>query len=179
MNSPARRVPPSTRSSSKDVNDTTQWKWTAGSNPDKDDLLHAYSAVYEVPGQKAGVEDQVLFFGADRFANNGDSNIGMWFLKDGTIDCNATTGGNQTFTGAHQDGDLLVVSSFTNGGGTATVQAFRSFGRIRRTRNNLEYPDTDTPDPTGDDVADAITTGRNARNAAATILDQDVLTPWR
>jgi len=86
----------------------------------------------------------------------------------------AVQGLRATSRGGHVAVQRAVAAQF----GT-TVQAFRSFSRIRRTRNNLEYPDTDTPDPTGDDVADAITTGQNARNAAATILDQDVLTPWR
>lgn len=86
----------------------------------------------------------------------------------------AVQGLRATSRGGHVAVQRAVAAQF----GT-TVQAFRSFSRIRRTRNNLEYPDTDTPDPTGDDVADAITTGKNARNAAATILDQDVLTPWR
>lgn len=60
----------------------------------------------------------------------------------------------------------------------ATVRAFKSFSRIRRTRNTFEYPDTDTGGPTSNDVQDAVTTATNAKNAAATILDRNVLTPW-
>jgi hypothetical protein len=60
----------------------------------------------------------------------------------------------------------------------ATVRAFKSFSRIRRTRNTFEYPDTDTGGPTSNDVQDAVTTATNAKNAATTILDQNVLTPW-
>jgi len=34
----------------------------------------------------------------------------------------------------------------------ASVQAFKSFGRIRRARNDFEYPDSDTRGPTIDDT---------------------------
>lgn len=59
----------------------------------------------------------------------------------------------------------------------STVKAFRSFGRIRRARNTFEYPSTITPGPSPDDVRDAITTATEARDAAMTILEQDLLTP--
>ncbi|HEY7812279.1 MAG TPA: hypothetical protein VIC62_03530 [Nakamurella sp.] len=59
-----------------------------------------------------------------------------------------------------------------------TVRAFKAFGRIRRARNSFEYPDTDTGGPNLADVHDALTVARQALDAAKTILDQDVLTPW-
>lgn len=61
----------------------------------------------------------------------------------------------------------------------STVRAFRSFSRIRRARNTFEYPRTDAPGPSPDDVCDAITTATQARDAAVTILNQDVLTLWQ
>src|SRR5262245_15196153 len=54
---------------SKDVNDLTEWRHTIGGIPDKDDILHSYMAAYSVDG------DLMLYFGADRFANNGDAQI--------------------------------------------------------------------------------------------------------
>jgi hypothetical protein len=60
----------------------------------------------------------------------------------------------------------------------STIRAFRSFGRIRRSRNRFEYPDSDTASPSSDDVHDAITTATAARDGAITILDRDLLTPW-
>lgn len=60
----------------------------------------------------------------------------------------------------------------------ASVPAFRSFGRIRRARNSFEYPAADTPGPSADDVDDALATATRAREAAATILAQHLLTPW-
>jgi hypothetical protein len=61
----------------------------------------------------------------------------------------------------------------------STVRAFRSFGRIRRARNSFEYPRTDAPGPSRDDARDAITTATQAREAAVTILERDVLTAWQ
>jgi uncharacterized repeat protein (TIGR01451 family) len=113
-----------TTGGSKDTNDTTSWRWTNGSVPDKDNLLHAYSAVYDVPGKATGVEDQVLFFGADRFANNGDSNIGFWFFQQPV---GPQTGG--TFgPGKHTVGDIFVVSAFTQGGAIGTIQVYKWVG---------------------------------------------------
>jgi len=60
----------------------------------------------------------------------------------------------------------------------ASVPVFRSFGRIRRARNSFEYPTADRPSPSADDVDDAVATAARARAAAATILDQNLLTPW-
>jgi uncharacterized protein (UPF0332 family) len=60
----------------------------------------------------------------------------------------------------------------------ASVRAFKSFGRIRRARNDFEYPDSDTQGPTMDDAEDAINAGTQGRDAAVTILDQKLLTPW-
>jgi hypothetical protein len=74
-------------------------------------------------------------------------------------------------------GHLAVQEAVTAQFGTA-VRAFRSFGRIRRARNNFEYPSSNTPGPIGDDVDDAVTVATQAHEAAATILDQEMLTPW-
>jgi hypothetical protein len=59
---------------SKDNNDITQWQWRDGNVPDKDDLITAFAAVYNVGGS------QRLYFGADRLAVNGDAQIGFWFF---------------------------------------------------------------------------------------------------
>jgi hypothetical protein len=45
-------------------------------------------------------------------------------------------------------------------------------------RNNFEYPTSDSPGPISDDVDDAIAVATQAREAAKTILDQNVLTRW-
>ncbi|HZT81836.1 MAG TPA: SdrD B-like domain-containing protein, partial [Gemmataceae bacterium] len=128
-----------TTGGSKDTLDTTQWQWTTGTPPDKDDLAHAYSAVYEVPSTKtSGVEDQVLFFGADRYANNGDSNIGFWFFREPIgPQSNGTFGPGKHVAGpldpntrdaTHPPGDVFIVSSFTQGGAIGTIQVYEWVG---------------------------------------------------
>src|SRR5262249_26409885 len=112
---------------SKDINDTPQWNWTNGSVPDKDDLADAFAAKYT-----AADTHQYLYFGADREANNGDSQIGFWFFRK-----NVAPLANGTFgPGAHTawtfdaggnvltQGDILILSDFTQGGGTPTVRVF-------------------------------------------------------
>ncbi len=47
-----------------------------------------------------------------------------------------------TFSGEHQDGDLLVVSEFTNGGIVSTINVYRWDGRIDD-RSRLAEPDAD------------------------------------
>jgi len=60
----------------------------------------------------------------------------------------------------------------------ASISAFKSFGRIRRARNRFEYPDADSPGPSAADIADVIALATRARDAAAVILEEDMLTVW-
>jgi hypothetical protein len=70
-------------------------------------------------------EDELLYFGADRYDNSGDALMGFWFLQD-EVDDNGTNsiGGGTGFTGEHTEGDLLVVSNFSNGGTTSTITVY-------------------------------------------------------
>ncbi|HEV2373555.1 MAG TPA: HEPN domain-containing protein [Streptosporangiaceae bacterium] len=74
-------------------------------------------------------------------------------------------------------GHLAVQEAITSQFGT-TVRVFRSFGRVRRARNSFEYPSSDSPGPTSDDIEDAIAVATQAREAATTIFDQGILTRW-
>jgi hypothetical protein len=78
-----------------------------------------------------------------------------------------------TSRGGHLAVQEVVIAQF----GTV-VRVFRSFGRIRRARNTFEYPSSNSPGPTVDDVDDAIAVATQVHEAATTILDQNVLTPW-
>jgi hypothetical protein len=106
-----------TQGGSKDVNGITQWRHTNGSVPDKDDIQNAFAAAYIVDGEL------LIYFGADRTANNGDANIGFWFLQ-GDVGPNP----DGTFSGAHQSGDIFVVAAFTSGGQTAEITAYQWVG---------------------------------------------------
>jgi hypothetical protein len=85
----------------------------------------------------------------------------------------AAQGLRATSRGGHVAIQEAVLAQFGS-----TVRVFRSFSRIRRARNSFEYPSTAAPGPSSDDVNDAITAATQAREAAATILQQDVLTDW-
>ncbi len=104
-----------TQGGSKDVNGVGQWRHTSGSVPDKDDLQNAFAAAYNVDGEL------LLYFGADRTANNGDANIGFWFFQS-NVGLNLNNG---TFSGAHQHGDIFVVSGFTSGGQTSEIDVYQ------------------------------------------------------
>jgi hypothetical protein len=75
-----------------------------------------------------------------------------------------------TSRGGHVAVQEVVTARFG-----ATVRAFRSFGRIRRARNNFEDPSSNSPGPAGDGIDDAIAVATRAREAATRILDQNVL----
>jgi hypothetical protein len=78
-----------------------------------------------------------------------------------------------TSRGGHLAVQEAVIAQF----GT-TVRVFRSFGRVRRARSSFEYPSSNSPGPTRDDIDDAIAVATKGREAAMTILDQNVLTQW-
>ncbi|SDS39433.1 DUF7507 domain-containing protein [Pseudomonas oryzae] len=112
-----------TQGGSKDINDVSEWRHTNGNVPDKDDITNAYAAGYINPnnvshnGQvvhQAG--DLIIYFGLDRYANNGDAFAGFWFFQD-----DVGLGPNGTFQGVHtardgdQRGDLLVLVEYPQG----------------------------------------------------------------
>lgn len=102
---------------SKDTLDVNQWSCTPANNvTDKGDIMNAYATAYTDPvsGHK------FMFFALERNANAGDANVAFWFLA-GNPTCPAAGG---SFTGTHHDGDLLIVSAFTNGGSVSTINAY-------------------------------------------------------
>ena len=96
---------------SKDIEDIPDWHWTDQSAPDKDEIQHGYAALY--PGGK-------FYAGADREATNGDAFIGVWVIQDPAFAKNA----DGSFSGHHTLGDMLFLSDFTGGGGTASPRVY-------------------------------------------------------
>lgn len=94
-------------------------------------------------------------------------------LRKSALSLLAVQGLRATSRGGHIAVQEAVLAQFGS-----TVRAFRSFSRIRRARNSFEYPSTVTPGPSADDVTDAIGAATQAHQAAATILEQGVLTAW-
>ncbi|MDV6250099.1 hypothetical protein [Vibrio sp. EA2] len=90
---------------SKDEKDVSEWKFRSGSPQPKDDITNAYAmAAYNDLGEL------LLYFGGDRYANNGDTHVGVWFLQDSVGIPEGQTRGS--FEGVHKDGDILVLISF-------------------------------------------------------------------
>ena len=124
---------------SKDPQDITEWLWKDEANnpPDKDNLVHAYAVRYSLAPSAncpngldpsdpdyATTKCEVLFFGSDRFDNSGDANSGFWFLQSQVgLTQNKSQGGLE-FSGQHEDGDLLIISGFSNGGTTSTISVY-------------------------------------------------------
>ncbi|WP_417348002.1 hypothetical protein [Ferrimonas sp.] len=80
--------------------------------PDKNNITNAYAANYVVSGE------QVIYFGADLFADNGDAELAFWFFQDDVAP--AGTG----FTGEHVDGDVYVAVKFSNGGTQSNIAVY-------------------------------------------------------
>jgi len=97
---------------SKDGMQISGWNWSNGQTNNKGDITNGAAVL--------GVESghNILYFAGDRAVNNGDAAIGFWFFKSAVSLVGTTSG---TFSGTHTNGDLLVVSHFTQGGGTADI----------------------------------------------------------
>src|SRR3989454_2114947 len=111
-----------TQGGSKDPIDISQWHWKAADTvPDKDTITHGYAASYTATPGAAAISsgNKVVVIGGDRFAVNGDANIGAWFFQQ-----NITLNSNGTFSGVHVNHDVFLVSAFVNGGGTAVLTAY-------------------------------------------------------
>jgi hypothetical protein len=107
-----------TTGGSKDDLDISSWRHSTGSSPPKDEITNAYAAAY------LSGTDTYLVFGADRFAQNGDAVIGFWFFQN-AISLITTGPDAGKFNGVHKNGDILVLSDFTQGGGEVTIRVFK------------------------------------------------------
>ena len=141
---------------------STGWQCNHDANVNsKIDIMNAYAAAYTDPSTL----DQIIYFGLERNSNAGDGNVGFWFLQDNVGCVTATT--TQSFTGNHRDGDLLIVSAFTNGGVVSTIDVYRWNG------NN--------PGSLGSTcVAHGVDCRTTAGNdtACATVNNGNISTPW-
>src|SRR5262245_49545652 len=102
-----------TTGGSKDGQDIPNWQWTTGPGvQDKNDIEHAFAAAYT-----SASNDAIVYFGQDRYAQDGDAFVGFWFFKG-----QVSEAADHTCNGVHQNGDILVQANFTNGG---VIQEFK------------------------------------------------------
>ncbi|BCT92430.1 hypothetical protein LYSHEL_14540 [Lysobacter helvus] len=119
-------------SSNKDIDQVNTWNWgTKGLSPPKDDITNAYAKAYHVAGFPANDipghpnvphEHLVVYFGADRFADDGDAAMGFWFFRN-----DVGLGGNGKFTGTHAVGDVLIQIDY-RGAGSNEIEVFKWVG---------------------------------------------------
>lgn len=99
----------------KDIQLIKDWSWRAGGGggfPDKDDITNAYAAAYIRYDAQDDRDELIVYFGGDRFANNGDAFMGFWFFKD-----TVTAHEDGSFGGEHMTGDVLVIVNYPQASG--------------------------------------------------------------
>jgi uncharacterized repeat protein (TIGR01451 family) len=112
------------------------WLYTGGKPQGKDDIAHAMAGAYI----DSSTGHLILYAGVDRFDNSGDSTMGFWFfgnnISEGPLSKGNGTGG---FLGTHQtghinpstgafEGDILLISNFTQGGSVSTIAVYGWMG---------------------------------------------------
>jgi len=154
---------------SKTPNDPGDWLWkTSPPPPDKDNVTHAYAANY-MDGP-----DQIIYFGADLLADNGDAELAFWFFQSNV---SAVAGG--VFDGHHVNGDVYVAVKFSQGGTVATITVFE----WDETCNKAEKV-WDTGACAADNIrvkvpeAEAICDGSGSHVACAITNEEPEYSPW-
>jgi hypothetical protein len=111
---------------SKDVNDIPQWQFATTNDPvpDKDDIVNLFAAAYTHPGSG----HTILYFGMDRYDNNGDSETGFWFFENPV-----SLDGNGHFTGVHTGtaaapGDVLVLADWGGSNPVGDITVYQWIG---------------------------------------------------
>lgn len=105
---------------------TSKWQCKSSNNlGPKFDLVNAYAAAQRVTTATAGSDegDLIVYFGSEISSPNGSRNAGVWLLQDPAAGCTAGSG-NTNFGGQHRDGDVFIVSAFTNGGTKANITVY-------------------------------------------------------
>ena len=145
---------------SKDVLDVDAWTYTdsKGGIPDKNEILDAYAAAYAEDGHL------LVYYGLDRYANDGSAELGFWFFQDDVSLAPPDSQGKGDFIGKHQVGDVLILADFTDGGQAEEVLAYKWVGG----KDPLELIASGS-DCIGGDPADDI---------CATVNQADALAPW-
>ena len=90
--------------------DIPKWHWGVGNISGKTDLGNVGLVV----------DGCTIYFFADRFAAEGDADLGLWLFKNAEVSLNP----DGTFNGTHLEGDILITSKFTNGGGEQTTKVY-------------------------------------------------------
>jgi hypothetical protein len=173
---------------SKDtLNITPGWQCNTDHNVNsKIDIMNGYAAAYTVanpsPDSGEAPGDLVLYFALEKNKDNGNNNVGFWFLQGGA-NC-VSAGGNTPWTGDHQDGDILITSAFTSGGGVSNIGVFKWTGGATGCIDNPANPKLCDQEPfgTGGDCKGASINPEPAicatTNSGPLITNTSILVPW-
>lgn len=174
-NLPGGKESSSWKGSNKDIDLISTWEYeTSKVTPDKDNITNAYAKAYSVPGFAANDlpghpavshSHLIIYFGADRFANNGDAALGFWFFKG-----DVGVGADGQFSGEHQIDDLLIQVDFVSGGRSSEIQVFKWVG----SGGDFGSLEEIVP-PT---VANGTTVCNAADTACATTNNVAIQSPW-
>ena len=120
---------------SSDPDNISNWSWVNGNSNDKGDIANAGAVL---------IGCNLYFFG-DRTATEGDAQIGFWFFLGGVgpVGDGSVASG---FSGSHTNGDILIISNFTNGGGTAQPSVYEWQGKTATDSGSLVLIDSSTVD---------------------------------
>ena len=146
---------------------TPGWQCNFDNNVNsKIDIMNSYAVGYEDPV----TEDEILYFALERNANTGTANVGFWFLQDDDVDC-SSSGGAVAFSGDHVDGDLLVVTEYTNGGVINTILVYEWEGGANGSLN---------PDPVAGGAGAGVdcSTAAGGDTVCGEVNTATVTTPW-
>jgi hypothetical protein len=157
---------------SKDTLPISGWQCNLDNNVNsKIDVMNAYTVAYTADGADAdtlpGDGDEIIYFALERNTNTGTADVGFWFFQQ-PVGCEST-GGAVTFSGAHTDGDVLIVSEFTNGGSVSTINAYRWDGGANGSLN---------PTPIGSGVDCRANTTFPDDPACGASNTANISTPW-
>ncbi len=144
---------------SKDERDIPDWQYATANDvvPDKDDIAHAFAAAYVNPADN----HTHIYFGDDRFDNNGSAETGFWFFQN-----RVALGANGRFTGTHRVGDVLVLANWGGSNPVGQVTVYQWVGG--RSPLALVFDST---------TADCAKVGVND-NVCAVVNRQNVAQPW-
>ena len=160
---------------SKDTLDINPgWQCASSNNVlSKNDIMNAYAVAYTETATDPDPGHQILYFAIERNANTGDANVAFWFLQD-SASCDDSAG-TATWSGHHMDGDILIVSAFTNGGGVSGIDAYRWNGGASGSLGTTSVAHgVDCQGTSGGDAICATTNG-----SASPGLDAAITTPWQ
>jgi hypothetical protein len=107
---------------SKDVRDVPAWLYGTTNDviPDKDDIADAFVSAYNTGG---ATPETIIYFGIDRYDNNGDAETGFWFFQE-----EVSLGANGQFNGTHTIGDVLVLANWGGSNPVGEITVYQWVG---------------------------------------------------